>query len=189
MNVKEFIEESKKISNDSIKESRDKSLLNVKEYVGFAEKIALADRVVKICTNQVPEEDGSVGEFKINSATKYLLHVLGIIDLYTDLDIDYSNAISEYDMLAKDDYISKIIQLIGEREITECQMLLDFVYNDSIQNNLSPHAFIHSQIERFGVLTGSTIAPAIDALTKALENMDDKQIDKIVKAIGKFASK
>lgn len=187
MKVKEFIEESNKVSNSSIKADRIKSMLKVKPYVSFAGKVAVAERAVKVGTMTPPDENGVPGEFKLNSPIKYLIHVLGLIEAYTDLEVDYEDVVSEYDLLNSNGYIEEIVQLIGEKEIAECQMCLDFVYSDAIQNHFTPHAFIQSQVERFGTLAGVTLSPILESLANTLENLDDDKIEKIAKLIGKFA--
>lgn len=184
MKVSYFVKKAKKVTNDNIKEKRINGMLNVKHYVSIAKKIDLADNVVKAATTE-RDKDGNVIGFKVNSLTKYLLHVLGLIGLYTDLEIDYSNAIEEYDLLNSNDFISMIIRQIGESEIAECQLCLDMVWNDVIQNTLSPQAFIKEQVTRFGTLAGATISPMIEGLTKAVEGLDDEKVKAIVEAIGK----
>ena len=158
-------------------------MLNVKSYVSIAKKIDLADRVVKAATNE-RDNAGNVVGFKVNSLTKYLLHVLGLIELYTDIEIDYNKAIEEYDLLNSNGFIEIILKQIGEKEIAECQLCLDMVWGDVIQNTLSPQAFIKEQVTRFGNLAGTTLSPMIEGLTKAVEGLDDEKVKAIVEAIG-----
>ena len=67
-----------------------------------------------------------------------------------------------------------------ERELKEFRMILDMVENDVLQNEYEIRAFISNQVERFGKLTGVVLKPAIEQLANALENMDEKTIDKII---------
>ena len=183
MKISDFVKEVNKVSNDSMKEKRIKTMLNVKPYVSIADKINLAENVTRAATNEV-DKNGNIIGFKINSLTKYLLHVLGLVGLYTDLEIDYKNAVGEYDLLNSNGLIATIIKQIGENEIAECQLCLDMMWNDMIQNTLSTHAFIKDQVTRFGTLAGATLSPMIESLAKAVDGLDDEKVKAIVDAIG-----
>ena len=184
MTIKEFVESASKVTSDGLKTKRINGMLNTKPYVGVAEKIALAEKVTNAGTRE-HDKDGNVIGFKINSLTKYILHIMGIIELYTDLTVDYNNVLSEYDALKSNGYIEAILQQIGESEITECQFFLDMLWSDAIQNTFSTHAFIKDQVTRFCTLAGATLSPMIESLTKAVEGLDDEKVKAIVEAIGK----
>ena len=134
MTVKEFLEDLNKVTGKTVKEERMKKNLNVKQYVSFIDKVNLAERVVYHSTHDFDQEGNVVGDITINSISKYLLHVMGIIDMYTDLDINYGNLVEDYDLLNVNGMIQEIVTLIGEKEIAECQMLLDMKLGDFMQN-------------------------------------------------------
>lgn len=180
MKIQEFVDEALKVTNDSIKEKRINSMLKTKSYVSIIDKINLADRVTKAATHEF-DKDGNIVGFKVNSLTKYILHVMGIIEMYTDLEINNGNILAEYDLLNENGLIEIIVKSIKEQEIAECQMCLDMVFNDAIQNEMSTEAFIKRQVERFGTLVGTTLSPALTVIGEQLSKISPEQIDAIIK--------
>lgn len=113
--------------------------------------------------------------FKQNSAAKYMLYSLTLVDLYTNIDIDYKQSVEYFEKI-NGEILDRIIGAISERERKEFQMLLDFACDDVIANEYEPHAFLRKQIERFGALIGASLAPV-------LETLDMNKFEEIVKQI------
>lgn len=180
MTVKEFVEDISEVTIDSLKEKRINSILKPKKYVSIVDKINLADKVSKAATHEF-DKDGNIIGFKINSLTKYILHVMGLIELYTDIDVDRANILKEYDLLNENGLIEVIVNLIGEHEIAECQMCLNMIFDDTIQNEMSTEAFVKSQVERFGTLVGTTLSPALNVISEQLSKFSPEQIDEVIK--------
>lgn len=184
MTVKEFLEDLNKVTGKSVKEERMKKNLNVKQYVSFVDKVNLAERVVYHSTHDFDQEGNVVGDITINSISKYLLHVMGIIDMYTDLDINYNNLVEDYDLLNVNGLIQEIVTLIGEKEIAECQMLLDMKLGDFMQNRLSVYSFVRDQVERFGTLSGITLSSIKEGFANAVASLTPEQIEQFASAFG-----
>lgn len=182
MTVKEFLEDLNKVTGKTVKEERMKRNLNVKQYVSFIDKVNLAERVVYHSTHDFDQEGNVIGDITINSISKYLLHVMGIIDMYTDLDINYNNLVEDYDLLNVNGMIQEIVTLIGEKEIAECQMLLDMKLGDFMQNKLSVYSFVRDQIERFGVLSGITLSSIKEGFANAVDSLTPEQIEQLANA-------
>lgn len=184
MTVKEFLEDLNKVTGKTVKEERMKKNLNVKQYVSFVDKVNLAERVVYHSTHDFDQKGNVVGDITINSISKYLLHVMGIIDMYTDLDINYNNLVEDYDLLNVNGMIQEIVTLIGEKEIAECQMLLDMKLGDFMQNKLSVYSFVRDQVERFGTLSGITLSSIKEGLANAVASLTPEQIEQFASAFG-----
>ena len=182
MTVKEFLEDLNKVTGKSVKEERMKKNLNVKQYVSFIDKVNLAERVVYHSTHDFDQEGNVIGDITINSISKYLLHVMGIIDMYTDLYINYNNLVEDYDLLNVNGMIHEIITLIGEKEIAECQMLLDMKLGDFMQNKLSVYSFVRDQVERFGTLSGITLSSIKEGFANAVTSLTPEQIEQFANA-------
>lgn len=184
MTVKEFLEDLNKVTGKTVREERMKKNLNVKEYVSFLDKASLAERVVYHSTRKLDQEGNVIGDIHINSVSKYLFHVMGIINMYTDLDIDYDNLVEDYDLLNVNGLIQEIVTLIGEKEIAECQMLLDMTLGDFMQNKLSVYSFVRDQVERFGTLSGITLSSIKEGFANAVASLTPEQIAQFVSAFG-----
>ena len=184
MKVSELVEKVGKVKSENIKSNMLKELLKVKEYVSVVEKINLADGVVRVSIHEHDKDGKEIG-FRINSIAKYIFHIMGMIELYTNIEIDRKNVFDEYDLLSKSGLLSEITELIGKDEIEECHAWLEMAWNDALQNYFTPAAFIKEQVERFGTLAGVTLSPILEQAAKALENLDDEKVKAIVDAIGK----
>ena len=146
-------------------------------HIGYADKV---DRVGIIAKNSYHvKEAGADGVerevFRQNSAAKYMLYSLTLVDLYTTLEIDFKQSLELFEKI-NGEVLDMIIMSIDERERKEFQMLLDFACDDLLVNEYEPHAFIRGQVERFGSLFGTIIAPVI-------ENIDVSKIEEVLKQI------
>lgn len=101
--------------------------------------------------------------FRQNSAAKYMLYYLTLVDLYTDLEIDFKKSLDTFEKI-NGSILDTIISYIDDRELKEFQMLLDFACDDILTNEYELHSFIRNQVNRFSSLFGGIIAPAIEGL-------------------------
>lgn len=144
-------------------------------HIGYADKVDRAGIIAK--NSYHAKETGVDGVerevFRQNSAAKYMLYSLTLVDLYTTLEIDFKQSLEIFEKI-NCEILDMIIMSIDERERKEFQMLLDFACDDLLVNEYEPHAFIREQIERFGGLIYGVIGPIVNGI-----NID--QIMKIVK--------
>lgn len=189
MTVKEFVDGYKKTS-DNLKNRYIKEKLEIKSYINFVDKCNLAERVIKASTYEKDIDGKDTGNIKINSISRYLLFTLSIIDMYTNIDVDFSHSIDEYDLLKSNNLLELFIgsenQLIPESEYFEVQAILNMTLDDTIQNNMSTQAFIQNQVTRFGTLIGITFSPIMDKLADSINGMDESTVEKIGNQIEKM---
>ena len=159
--------------------------LEVKEYVPFAEKLTVANNIIQ---STCFDDNKNI---KINSPSIYMLYLLSVVHMWTNIDVDFSNdPCTQFDALNKDKIIDGIFYAIPKEEIKEFKSILDMLRSDTIANHTSPQAFISNQIERFGTLIGMTLEPVFTKLLDQLENLDKEQIkkfrddiDRVVKSV------
>lgn len=169
MTVKEFIENGCKADT-----------LNVKEYIPYLEKVTRAETLVK----KTSFDDN--GDLKLNTPAKYMFHTLTIVDMYTDIDVDFTNAPEEYDLLRKSNIDTTVIfNAIPKNELEEFDMLVDMIAKDLVFNVGTPQAYISRQVERFTTIASTTLTPVLEKLGDQIENLDDKQIEKLGKTLNK----
>lgn len=178
MKIKEFVDiyNAKKLDQD--KETFIKSHI-VTNRVSYADKVDRAGMVARHTYYQKQTDmDGTEREvFHQNSAASYMLFHLTIVDLYTDIEIDYKESLEQFEML-DGEILDMIIAAIDERELQEFRMLLEFANDDIMVNEYEPHAFIRGQVERFSTLLGSLLAPAISQL-------DENKIEEVLNRLTK----
>ena len=178
MKIKEFVQKYNAMATDRLKEDYLKDNLHIKTYLPFLTKVTLADKLAKVTT--LDEDTGNVN---VKSDVNYLLFCRAIVEQYTDLQIETEGFYEEYDLLNESGLLDKIMQTIPEKEITEFKMLCDFKQKDIITNQYEMHSYISNQVTRFGELIGITFKPIMEKISEQLENIDEKDVDKIAKAL------
>lgn len=135
------------------------------KHVSFSDKVNHADIIAKHCYYQKEKDANGVERevFKQNSAAKYMFYSLTVVELYTDLDVDFKKALEQFEML-NGEILDDIMNLVDQRELKEFQMILDFACDDIITNEYELHSFIGKEVERFGNLVGATLAPILQSL-------------------------
>ena len=189
MKIKEFVERYERNNTNELKEEFLKKNLQVKTYIPFLKKDALAKIIMdrstykfKICT----KEDGTIGSEKsdnieINSVAQYILFCRVIIENYTNLEVETDGFFEEYDALKQSGLLDILIvgnentlSLIPPDEINEIRMLVDMKQKDEIFNRTEIHNYISEQIDK--LISFVKTIPEID---------DDKSIDDTVNNIDK----
>ena len=145
--------------------------------VSYSDKVDRAGIIAKN-SYHVKQRDVNGTErevFEQNSAAKYMLYSLTLVDLYTTLEIDFKQSLELFEKI-NGEILDMIIMSIDERERKEFQMLLEFACDDLLVNEYEPHSFIREQVERFANLFGTIIGPVI-------ENIDIDKIEEVLKQI------
>lgn len=184
--VDELVKKYNTLNNDDLKQKLIKSIVTT-EYLPYELKATICEKIVET-SYYIKVKDINGNEHKklhVNSITNYMLYCLSLIDYYTTISIDYNESLESFNKLNKTELLDVILNCIPEREIKEFRMILDMVESDLIQNEYEAHAFISSQVERFGELAGLTLTPLLEQLINAVNNIDDKTIDKIMNGLKK----
>lgn len=158
---------------DNCKET-DKRIVFVKEHI-VKSYIPLEEKDVRsqiIINNSYYDENGN---FKVNSTAKHMFTFLSIVDMYTDIDINFKDGLNEYNELDKSMALDDIVSMIDEKDLNEFKIVLNMKCNDVITNEYEPHGYISKQVERFGELVGNVLKPVIEGLDveKIIEVLND----------------
>ena len=173
MTIKEFIDgfASKKIMNTAINPNAIleyiKKELEVKDYLPFAEKRELCEKVLNACNTR--DDSGLV---KVDSVSRYIIFTISIISKYTNLEFSSGedtefDSLDEYDMLCQTNLLNPILDVIGAEYVT-CNNILNMMMSDIEANNNTVEAvFGHT----FGRITNS-IDNLIDVIAEKVEEID-----------------
>ena len=191
MKIKEFVNKYNSFSTESLRDNFLKNNLKIKDYVSFLMKNTLAQKIVDVSTYMYEDyikEDGTKGRRRtntihVNSTVQYVLFCRVIIENYTNLEVETDGFYEEYDLLNESGLLDKIMQMIPEKEIKEFKMIVDMKKDDLLFNQSTPKAFISQQIERVSNILGVTLKPVLEKISEQLENMDEKDIEKLSKAL------
>lgn len=175
MKVQAFIEDfkSKKIMNTQIAPNAVgeyiKKTLEVRDYVPFADKRELCERVLNSCNTKKPN-----GLVEVDSVSRYIVFTMGVISKYTNIEFssgedDELDSLGEYDMLCQADLLNPILDVIGEEYVT-CNNILNMMMSDIMTNN--------NTIENVIGHTLGKMSLAVDSLLYALtEKVEDMELD------------
>lgn len=164
MKFEEFIELYENEGNVDKRNAFVKSHI-IKSYIPLEEK----DVRSQIIINNSYYDDN--GNFKVNSTAKHMFTFLSIVDMYTDIDIDFKDGLNEYNKLDASMALDDIVSMIDEKDLNEFKIVLNMKCNDVITNEYEPHSFIKKQVERFGELIGEVLSPIIEKID--LNNLED----------------
>lgn len=189
MTVKEFINKYNALDNDEAKKNYVKLNISSK-YVPYENKITICEKIIE-SSHYIKTLNDSIESKKlhINSPCKHMLYCLNIVNNYTTIKVDFKNSLEEYNLLNKLGLIKLIKEAVSEEELEEFDMILDMMEKDFIANEYETKAFISGQVERFAELFGTFIAPALEQLGTALENMDENTVNSLMTKIKKVAGK
>lgn len=202
--IKDFVTGYEKIATESLKDRYIKDNLEIKSYLPFLRKDALATVLAERTTYKYEpytKENGTIGQKKtdvirVNSTVQYLLFCRVVIENYTNLTVETEGFFEEYDLLKQSGLLDKLMvgteqvaPLIPTDEIGELRSLLELKQKDILFNQTEVHNYISGQVERFGTLIGVTLKPVLDKIAESIEKMDDKDIEKIGNKIEKALKK
>lgn len=198
--IKSFVETYNNYATESLKNDYIKDNLEIKSYLPFLRKDAIATVLAERTTYKhepYTKEDGIVGQKKtdvirVNSTAQYLLFCRVVIENYTNLTVETDGFFEEYDLLKQSGLLDKLMvgteqvaPLIPADEIGELRSLLELKQKDILFNQTEVHNYISSQVERFGTLIGVTLKPVLDKIAESIKKMDDKDIEKLGNKIEK----
>lgn len=189
--ITKFVEEYENRATESLKDDYLKNTLEVKKYIPFVLKDALASTIANAtCFEKIEKKDldGNVtfentGRIKLNSVARRLLFYRCVIEQYTNLKVETEGFHEEYDLLNSLGILDKIIQMIPERELGEFAQIVDMKISDTVSYYSTPQKFVSDQVERFGTLIGVTLNPFLEKLTDQLGELDEEHIDKLAKIV------
>ena len=173
MKINEFINgfKEKKIMNTQIAPNAVatyiKEKLEVKDYVPFAEKRELCEKVLN--ASNARNDNGIV---EVDSVTRYIIFTLSVISKYTNIEFSSGNdtefdSLDEYDMLCENHLLNPILEVIGE-EYAACNNMLNMMMADIEANNNTVEAVLGHTIGKIS----DSIDNFIDVLAEKVEKMD-----------------
>lgn len=164
MKVNELVEKYKKNKMLDLKKE-----LEVKEYIGIVAKERLARVVLDNCATEVDNE------VHINSLERYLLFIISVIEIHTNLDFsddeneNYS-ALDDYDALCEAGLIDKIINTF-KADYDACETVLNMMTTDRLQNSMTIEKKIYEFLDGFSDILQNAIG---DLLSNVKLSPDDE---------------
>lgn len=183
--IKDFVTGYEKIATESLKDRYIKDNLEIKSYLPFLRKDALASVLAERTTYKhepYTKEDGTIGQKKtdvirVNSTAQYILFCRVVIENYTNLTVEAEGFFEEYDLLKQSGLLDKLMvgteqvaPLIPADEISELRSLLDMKQKDILFNQTEVHNYVNSLVERFGDIIDVMSKPIMEKVAERMKN-------------------
>jgi len=154
MTVKEYIE--------FIKDNKDKvDTLKDTQYISCVKKKSICEKIVELTSerkiNIGQDEEAERIVFISDSITRHILYVLNLINLYTKVDVDFKNAVSEYDLLMESETFGYLFGIIPEKEKNEFNIFLDLTIQDYSENYKSLTSWLDRKLEGNKLVLGTIL--------------------------------
>lgn len=153
MKIQEFIDKYNAFSNEVLKDTYIKEV--VKDiYIPYTEKSVICENIVKATTTkQVSDGKNEKTIFYSDSANRYILFQMRLIQAYTDLEFSQGiDAIKEFELLDQYGLNDVIVQTIPEREYTNFKVILDMKIDDASINENNFIRYIDTKIDAINLV-------------------------------------
>ena len=180
-NVKSFVEEYEKCSNNDDKAKFLKSKLKTEKYMPYADKLAIAENIVKSSSYAMIKEDSKLKQtdrVALNSPMRYILFVMTVVDKYTNIEVDFKNIMPDFDALNFNSLIEIIFEKVGDKETAEFNTVVDMVLNDFMANKYQFKNYIDDTLLKVSGLVEKCV-PLIDNITSKLDSMSEEDVEKL----------
>lgn len=197
MKIFDFCKKYNSFKNSKLRDEYLNNHLEIKPYLSFLEKDALAQNVVNASVYKWEDyttEDGKtsrrmLNQIELKSVAKRLLFVKAVIEKYTNLESETENFCEEYDELVQSGLIDLLMisndqrkSLIPENEIAEIDYFINLKTDDAIANSYEPHAYISNQISRISELATTTLSPFFEKIIESIGDLNEEDTAKLANA-------
>ena len=205
MKVNEFVTKYNEFQN----EINRNNFLNgrvVKKYVPFTQKIAECTNIANATTHRIVGENTKYQKtvFKEDTNARYLHYGLKIIDLYTDIDIEWNNkdytVVQQFEELDEYGLIELLISLIAQKtsklfildnntevgvnEVERIQNILQACVEDIISNENNLINYFDTKFETIGLVTETLMDVFSKQLVQYLQsNVSEEDMEKLKEAM------
>lgn len=173
--VKQFVDNYLALKNENTKQT----LLNSIKTVDYMEYSLLTYYADRILANSCIDENGNL---HIDSCKKYLMTVFTLISAYTSIECSPENWVEEYDLLNKNALIPVIINRIPENAVKDLENFVQMKFDDLMTNTYETHAYFNQLFAKLLPTLTNGIESFTDAAAKFFENVDEKKLEKVLKA-------
>ena len=141
-------------------------------YIPLEQKQAVAQSIVRSVYGG--NADDNAVAFRRNSAARYMLERLAILNLYTDIDSGAADSLEVFNKLNAVRFFDTIEKYVDAREIAELRRIIDMECADAEFNEAEPAAFVRREVERFGGLIAAALGPV-------MERIDTDRIEAVIR--------
>ena len=186
-NVKSFVEEYEKCTNNDDKAKFLKTKLKTEKYMPYSDKLTLAENIVRHSSYAMVKEDGALKQtdkIALNSPMRYILFVMTVVDKYTNIEVNFRNITPDFDALNFNSLIEIIFEKVGDKETAEFNTVVEMVLNDFMANKYQFKNYIDDTLLKVSGMV-EKCAPLIDNIASKLDSMSEEDVEKLSGLLGK----
>ena len=187
-NVKSFVEEYEKCSNNDDKTKFLKSKLKTEKYLPYADKLTFAENIINHSSYAMVKEDGvlkKTDRIALNSPMRYILFVMTVVDKYTNIEVNFQNIMPDFDALNFNSLIEVIFEKIGDKEVSEFNTVVEMVLDDFMANKFEFKNYVSEALMNVYSIV-EKCAPLITNITEKLDNLSDEDAERLSGFLGKI---
>ena len=186
----EIYDEITKRTSDAVKKTYLNKVIKIKPHVSYIQREVIAKQIIDTAHFSIPigtdittltdeEIDNLPKVPTINHSAQYVLSALMLVDLYTNIKIDFKQGAFQYDKLVESGVINYVLDNIPESEINEFKMLIDYKYEEYYQKYFSMKAYVDSKLGKLE----SIISVLTDTITTSLDKIDKDEVKEIIDVV------
>ena len=119
----------------------DEKVTNTVKYIPYEKKVGHCEKIVKTSTTNTE------GKFWSNTPLQYVLFSLTLIDLYTDVTVDFDNTLAEFNLFNEKRMFENLSLIVSNRELNEFETILKMVVDDQHENLRSLAGYLDDMSE------------------------------------------
>ena len=186
----EICDEITKRTSDAVKKTYLNKVIKIKPHVSYIQREVIAKQIIDTAHFSIPigtdittltdeEIDNLPKVPTINHSAQYVLSALMLVDLYTNIKIDFKQGAFQYDKLVESGVINYVLDNVPESEINEFKMLIDYKYEEYYQKYFSMKAYVDSKLGKLE----SIISVLTDTITTSLDKIDKDEVKEIIDVV------
>lgn len=186
----DICEQLNKRTSENAKKAYINQVVKIKPHVSYVARDVVAKQIIDTAHFSFPEgvDITNISEDelkniekvpKINRSAQYIMSALMLVDLYTNIKIDFVKGAFQYDKLVESGIINYVLENVPESEINEFKMLIDYKYDEYYQKYFSMKAYVDSKLNDLELV----INTLTDMITTTLSKIDEKKLNRLVDKI------
>lgn len=192
----DICEQLNKRTSENAKKAYINQVVKIKPHVSYVARDVVAKQIIDAAHFSFPEgiDITNISEDelkniekvpKINRSSQYVMSALMLVDLYTNVKIDFKQGAFQYDKLVETGVINYVLDNVPESEINEFKMLIDYKYEEYYQRYFSMRSYIDSKLKSFE----SIISMLTDTITTSLDKIDKNEVKEVIDVVKEIKNK
>ena len=186
----DICEQLNKRTSENAKKAYINQVIKIKPHVSYVARDVVAKQIIDAAHFSFPEgiDITNISEDelkniekvpKINRSSQYVMSALMLVDLYTNIKINFAKGAFQYDKLVESGVINYVLENVPESEIKEFEMLIDYKYEEYYQKYFSMKSYVDSKLNDLELV----INTLTDMITTTLSKIDEKKLNGLVDKI------